>query len=570
MRHAKAHDASHFLLTPQEVITPSSPSDVAVIFAEAHHNRRHITFRSGGTSLSGQGVTDDLMLDTRKQFRQIEVLDDGARIRLGTGVTLRHANAVLARHGRRLGPDPASEVAATIGGVIANNSSGMMCGTKDNTYATLESMVLVLPSGRIINTADPAADITLRLNEPTLVNGLLMLRRRIRSNPETEAEVRRQFSLKNTMGYGVNALVDHSRPVDIARHLLIGSEGTLAFVAEATFRTVPLKRHAATALAIFESLDDAAAAVPALVEAGFDAIELMDPTSLRVAQTLPQATPEILALEVDGHTALLLELQDETGEGLTERIDAVAPVIAGLPLTAPVTPTTDAATRGQLWTIRKGLYTTVAANRPHGSAALLEDIAVPVEKLADTCRRLTGLFTKHGYEASVIFGHARDGNLHFMLNEQFSEAASLRRYRRFTRDLVKLVLEAGGTLKAEHGTGRVMAPFVADQFGDELYEIMREIKSLFDPHGILNPGVIITNDRMAHTRHLKLTTSVEPEVDACVECGYCEPVCPSKDLTLTPRQRIVLRREIAANPDDAELQRAVAESYDYANTSTLR
>src|SRR5699024_943348 len=159
------------------------------------------------------------------------------------GTTLRHVNAVLARHGRKLGPDPASEVAATVGGVIANNSSGMLCGTRDNTYATLESMVFVLPNGRIIDTDDCAAAITLRVHEPTLVNGLLMLRRRIRGNPETEAEVRRLYSIKNTMGYGVNALLDFHRPVDIARHLLIGSEGTLAFIAEATFRTLPLKRH---------------------------------------------------------------------------------------------------------------------------------------------------------------------------------------------------------------------------------------------------------------------------------------------------------------------------------------
>ncbi|GAB3815498.1 FAD-binding and (Fe-S)-binding domain-containing protein [Tessaracoccus terricola] len=568
MRRAQAHDASHFLLVPAEIATPSSANDVALLFAEARHNRRHITFRSGGTSLSGQGLTDDLLVDTRKEFRGIEVLDDGARVRVGPGATLRHVNAVLARHGRKLGPDPASEIAATVGGVVANNSSGMLCGTRDNTYATLESMVFVLPSGRVVDTSDPDADIVLRLHEPALVNGLLMLRRRIRSNPETEAEVRRQFAIKNTMGYGVNALLDFHRPVDIARHLLIGSEGTLAFVASATFRTLPLKQHGATGLAIFPSLEAATESLPALVAAGFDAIELMDATALRVAQGLPEATPELRALEVVDHTALLLELQDESVDALAERIAATIDLLAGLPLTQPVALSGEAPTRAALWKIRKGLYTTVAGNRPEGSAALLEDIAVPVERLAETCRKLTALFTKHGYEASVIFGHARDGNLHFMLNEQFDDPGSLRRYRRFTRDLVRMVLAMGGTLKAEHGTGRVMAPFVQDQYGDELFEIMREIKSLFDPTNMLNPGVLITTDRNAHTKHLKLQPKVEPEVDACVECGYCEPACPSRDLTLTPRQRIVLRRELAANPDDEELAEAVAHSYDYANNQT--
>ena len=568
MRRAQAHDASHFLLVPSEVATPADANDVAVLFAEARHNRRHLTFRSGGTSLSGQGLTDDLLVDTRKSFRHIEVLEDGARVRVGPGATLRHVNTVLARHGRKLGPDPASEIAATVGGVVANNSSGMLCGTRDNTYATLGSMVFVLPSGRVIDTADPDSDIILRLHEPTLVNGLLMLRRRIRGNPETEAEVRRLFAIKNTMGYGVNALLDFHRPVDIARHLLIGSEGTLAFIAEATFRTLPLKRHAATGLAIFASLEDATTALPSLVAAGFDAIELMDATSLRVAQGLPEATPGLRALAVEDHTALLLELQDETTGGLAERVAETTAVLDALPLTEPVALTTDGATRAALWKIRKGLYTTVAANRPAGSAALLEDIAVPVDRLAETCRKLTALFAKHGYESSVIFGHARDGNIHFMLSEHFDDPASLRRYRRFTRELVRLVLAVGGTLKAEHGTGRVMAPFVRDQYGDELYEIMREIKSLFDPTGMLNPGVVLTNDPNTHTRNLKLQPTVEPEVDSCVECGYCEPVCPSRDLTLTPRQRIVLRRELAAHPDDAELAAAVEESYDYANNET--
>ena len=567
-RRARAHDASHFLLTPSEVITPRSATDVAALFNEARQQNRRITFRSGGTSLSGQGITDDWLVDVRKSFRGVQVLDDGQRVRVGPGATLRHVNAVLARHGQRLGPDPASEIAATIGGVINNNSSGMLCGTRDNTYATLESLVFVLPSGRIIDTSDPAADVSLRLHEPTLVDGLLMLRRRIRENPDSTAEVRRQFSMKNTMGYGINALLDFHRPVDMARHLIVGSEGTLAFVAEATFRTLPLKPYAATGLAVFASLDDAATALPSLVAAGFDAIELMDATSLRVAQRLPAATDQLRTLDVVDHTALLLELQDVDRADLEARTARLGDLLDGLPLTRPVHLTEDAAERGRLWTIRKGLYTTVAGHRPSGSAALLEDVAVPVEALAYVCRELTRLFDKHGYEESVIFGHARDGNLHFMLNERFDDPASLRRYRRFTRDLVRLVLGAGGTLKAEHGTGRVMAPFVQDQYGDELYQIMREIKSLFDPTGMLNPGVIITADRDAHTRHLKPTATVEPEVDRCVECGYCEPMCPSKDLTLTPRQRIVLRRELAANPDDGELAEAVAESYQYESTDT--
>lgn len=563
-----AHDASHFLLTPTEVATPQTVDDVVALFTEAHTTDQPLTFRSGGTSLSGQAVSDSVLVDTRRFFRGIEVLDDGARVRVGPGATLSRVNAVLRRYGRRLGPDPASEIACTIGGVIANNSSGMLCGTTQNTYATLESMVMVLPSGLRVDTSQIAADMELRLQEPDLVEGLMLLRHRILRNPLSIATIKRLFSMKNTMGYGLNAFLDYRRPIDIAKALMIGSEGTLGFVAEATFKTVPLGVHCATGLAIFASLDDAADAVPSLVTAGFDAIELMDATSLRVAAGLPAATAELRELEIEDHTALLLELQCPTAEDLTGRIEATGDVLAGLPLTHPVALTQDAATRASLWQIRKGLYATVAANRTSGTAALLEDIAVPVDRLAGTCRALTALLTKHDYEATVIFGHARDGNLHFMLSENFTDPQSMRRFRRFTRDLVRLVLDAGGTLKAEHGTGRVMAPFVRDQYGEELYQVMREIKALFDPHNICNPDVIITNDTGLHVRHLKVTPAVEPEVDRCVECGYCEPVCPSKDLTLTPRQRIVLRRELAATPDDTELIEAFNGDYQYQSNET--
>ncbi len=568
LRRALSHDASHFLMTPQEIWAPKSAEQVAAALVSATTQQRHITFRAGGTSLSGQAVSDDILLDVRKHFRDIEVLDDGARVRVGVGATIRAVNAALAPYGAKLGPDPASEVACTIGGLVANNSSGMLCGTARNTYATLDSLVLALPNGLVIDTAAPDAEARLRDGAPDLVAGLLELRHELLADEAAVTEVRRQFSLKNTMGYGINSLLDFADPVDLLSHLLVGSEGTLAFVASAVFRTVPLHRHAATGLAIFDCLEDAAASIGALAAAGLDAIELMDATSLRVAQTLPAATDDLLATKIVEHTALLIEAQEATREALPERIARAEAALAELPLTSPCRLSTNAKHRQDLWAIRKGLYTTVAGNRAAGTSALLEDVAVPVPQLAPMCRSLIELIDQNGYEGSVIFGHAKDGNLHFMLNEDFTDEAKLRRYQRFTEALVELVLSFGGTCKAEHGTGRAMAPFVAAQYGAKLYRMMRTIKQLFDPAGILNPGVLITEDAAEYVRNLKTPVTVDPETDRCVECGYCEPICPSKNLTLTPRQRIVLRREAAAHPDDRELAAALAADANYSLADT--
>jgi D-lactate dehydrogenase len=564
-RLAFAHDASHYLLVPQAVVAPWDAGQVAALLRVSAERGVPLTFRSGGTSLSGQATADGVLVDTRRNFRQIEVLDDGARVRVQPGATVRAVNTRLARYGRKLGPDPASESACTIGGVVANNSSGMACGTEFNTYRTLESAVLVLPSGTVIDTGAPDADERLRTLEPEVYEGLARLRDRVRGNAASVDRIRTLFSIKNTMGYGVNSYVDHDRPVDVLLHLVVGSEGTLAFVASATFATVPAYPHLATALLMFPDLAAATGSLPALVDAGFATIELLDATSLRVGQTDPGATPELRALEVRDHTALLVEHQRPTAEELDERVAASRRVVDDLPLTGPGALSTDAATRASLWHIRKGLYTAVAGARPSGTTALLEDIAVPVERLLPTCTDLTEMFDRHGYRGSVIFGHAKDGNVHFMLNEDFDEPGNIERYLRFTDDMVDLVLGHDGTLKAEHGTGRIMAPFVRRQYGDELYEVMQETKRLLDPHGLLNPGVLLDEDPAGHISHLKSTPTVEVEVDRCVECGYCEPVCPSKDLTTTPRRRIVLRREMARARDagDGALLARLEDEYQY-------
>ena len=542
--HALSHDASHYLLNPKVIAIPKDKFEVSELFLKAEQLGIPITFRSGGTSLSGQAVGDGILVDTRSNFRKVEVRDSGLLVTMEPGVTVRAVNSRLLRHKRILGPDPASEIACTIGGVIANNSSGMTCGIHSNTYQTLRAMTFVLPSGSIIDTSRENSDQDLKEKEPRIYEGLLSLRDRIRANTESMARIKELYSLKNTMGYGLNSFVDFDRPIEILQHLIVGSEGTLAFVAEVTLETVPLHSHAATALLVFESLHQATTALPSLVELGFAAIELMDAASLRVGQRDEKAPKFLKAIDIKDQAALLIELRHHDKKGLAEGIERVSKVIKSISLSEDFSFETEVETRENIWLIRKGLYALVASNRESGTTALLEDIAVPVEKIFMMCQELKRMFVQYDYQDSVIFGHAKDGNIHFLINEDFSHQRGIERYRAFTEEMVEIVLSFGGTLKAEHGTGRIMAPFVRRQYGDELFEVMFEVKLLIDPNGILNPGVLMTRTGREHVESLKIPHRVEPEVDLCVECGYCEPSCPSKDLTLTPRQRIVLQREL--------------------------
>ncbi|WP_312672776.1 FAD-binding and (Fe-S)-binding domain-containing protein [Microbacterium sp.] len=569
-RFARAHDASHYLLVPDAVLSPADAEGVARAFSAVRAAGRTLTFRSGGTSLSGQGISGDILVDTRSHFRDIHIEDDGAAVRVGPGATVRQVNTRLARYRRKLGPDPASEIACTIGGVVANNSSGMACGITENSYQTITSMVVVLPSGTVLDTGRADAADVLRAAEPALFAGLSSLRERLLAAPENVAFLRQQFSMKNTMGYGLNALLDFDDPVRILEHLLIGSEGTLGFVAEARFRTIEVRPAIATGLLVFETLSAAMIALPALTELGLATIELLDAASLRVAQSLSDVPAAISEIDVQGHAALLVEVHAADDEGLAVASATAQAHFDALPLAVAPRLTTDAGERAALWHVRKGLYTAVAGARPSGTTALLEDIVVPVPRLLATCERLIELFAEHGYEGSVIFGHAKDGNVHFLLNERFDDPDSVARYRRFTDDLVELVLAQEGSLKAEHGTGRIMAPFVRRQYGDELTDMMWEIKRLFDPDGILNPGVVLSDDPDSYLQDLKRVPTVEREVDRCVECGYCEPTCPSKSITLTPRQRIVLRRDMAwaEEQGDTALLRDLRADYDYDGVQT--
>jgi D-lactate dehydrogenase len=570
-RIAWANDASVYRLVPRAVVFPRDTSEVRALFAFCRERRLPLTFRAAGTSLSGQAVTDGLLAVVSRHWRGIELLDGGRRVRVEPGAIGGAVNDRLRPHGRKLGPDPASINACMMGGILANNSSGMCCGVADNAYHTLESIRFVLPDGSEFDTALADAAVRFSREAPRLERGLTELRRRVLDSPRLVERIRAKYRMKNTMGYSLNAFLDHRHPLDLLARLLVGSEGTLAFIAQAVLRTVPDPPWKATALLLFPDVPSACAAIGPLAGSGARALELMDRASLRSIEGRPGIDPTLASLP-PAAAALLTEYQTQTEEQLASALRAAAAVVPSLPLIVEPRFTRDPVEQGSLWAVRKGLIPSVGAFRRRGTSFIIEDVVFPVERLADGVRELGRLFAAHGYEDAIVFGHAKDGNLHFVLTQAFDDPAEVARYDAFMHELAGVVaVRYGGALKAEHGTGRNMAPFVEAEWGTEALGIMRELKRLVDPDGLLNPGVILNDDPRAHVTYLKDLPQVDEGVDPCIECGFCERVCPSRDLTLTPRQRIVVRRELArlrADPQGAAQLAEIEADHDYAVVET--
>jgi D-lactate dehydrogenase len=568
---AFASDASFYRLIPKAVAFAGSVEDVRGLFRLSHEQKIPMTFRAAGTSLSGQSVSDGILVEVARNWRGIQVLDGGAKVKVQPGVIGAHVNHALKFFKAKMGPDPASINTCTVGGILSNNSSGMCCGVSQNAYHTLESLTFVLPSGTVIDTATPDADERFRTAEPALAQGLLKLKAELQSNPPLAARIRSKYLTKNTTGYSLNAFIDFDRPVDIFRNLLVGSEGTLAFIAEAVLKSVPDLPVKVTAFLIFPDLHAACASIVPLRDAGAAALELLDRASLKSVENQAGIPPGIKTLP-EGAAALLVEFQgrDESVRAELERI-ALA-TTAGLNLMEPARFTHDPVEQALFWKIRSGTFPSVGSVRKRGTTVLIEDVAFPIERLADAAVDLTKLFAKHGYDEGIIFGHAKDGNLHFVITQSFNDQTAVDRYSRFIDDVVELVVKKyDGALKAEHGTGRNMAPFVEAEWGPEAKAVMEQLKDLVDPLRLLNPGVILNADPKCHLADLKPMPGVEEEVDKCIECGYCEPKCPSRELTLTPRQRIVVRREMArleANHEDPALLSSLQEAFPYMALDT--
>ncbi len=567
-RIAYASDASFYHLVPAAVVQPKDLSELRALLAYSQAHSLPLTFRTAGTSLSGQAITDGLLVDLSKHWRGVEVREQGAAIWVQPGVIGAHANLLLRDYRRKIGPDPASITACMLGGILANNASGMCCGVSQNAYHTLRSLAFVLPNGLSFDTAQPADYSRFDAECPEIAAELLALRQQLLNKPDLTARIRAKYRQKNTTGYSLNAFLDYQLPLDILAHLLIGSEGTLAMISEAVLNTVPDKPFKYTGLMIFASIKEACEALPDLQQSGAEAIELLDDASLRALP--PISISPWLAEVPAGACALLVEYQAQTAQDSELQAERAADLLEQFTLLAPPRFSREPEQQALLWKLRKGLYPSVGAVRASGSTVLIEDVVFPIEHLPEAVQGLHRLFQAHGYPEAIIFGHAKDGNLHFVLTQSFNTETETARYDALMQDLTQLVLRLDGGLKAEHGTGRNMAPFVEAEWGPEAYQIMLRLKRVIDPENLLNPGVIINASPKAHLEHLKQLPGVDAEVDRCTECGFCEPVCPSRRVTLTPRQRIVLRREmqrLQAAGEQAKLS-ALKAQYQYSGIET--
>jgi len=557
---AVATDASFYQVRPRILLDVLTPDEMLRVLDLCARERLPVTFRAAGTSLSGQALGEGVLIRIARGWRGIRVSEGGTRITLEPGVIGAQANRALKPYARKIGPDPATIHNCMIGGIVANNASGMCCGTDQNTYRTMESLkaMLVLKNGLdlrtvMLDTSDAGSRAQFAREHPEVLNALTAMRNEVLGDSALAERIRRKYRIKNTLGYSLNALVDFEDPIEILAHLMVGSEGTLGFISEITYRTVDDFPHRSCALLYFKTLSDACRAAAFFQALPIQAAELMDRTSLRKVEDRP-GMPAILKTLDEQTTALLIETRASNPSVLKEQVATISKALEVLDLVKAPEFSSDPKVYEPWWDIRRGLFPSVGRGRKPGTVVIIEDVAFPIESLASATEDLVRLFREHGYEEAILFGHALAGNLHFSFAQDFQSSSEIERYAGLMSGLADLGVRWDGSLKAEHGTGRNMAPFVEREWGAKAYSLMKRIKAVLDPSGLFNPGVLLNDSPTVHLESLKTIPAVDPLIDECIECGFCEVHCPSRELTVTPRQRIAAFRELARRGHDREYE----------------
>ncbi|WP_298439752.1 FAD-binding and (Fe-S)-binding domain-containing protein [uncultured Ferrimonas sp.] len=569
-RVAWGTDASFYQKRPQVVVHPNTETEVAAAMAECHAAKTPVTFRAAGTALCGQAISDSVLMVAGGNWDQYEVLDGGERIKVQAGVIGSKINQLLNPLGWKFGPDPATIASAMAAGIVANNASGMNCGTHANSYQLLESARIVMADGFVLDTASEASRKEFSAKYPQVLAGIEQIRDEIAADEEMTARIKRKYGIKNVTGFGMNSFVDHSDPFDIILKLMVGSEGTLGFLSEMTMKSVPKASHSASAMIYFDSLRGACEAIVELRKEAFEetgAAELLDNFALKAVAASKYKTPEFLSDIHKDVTAVLFETFGSSQAEIDANVAKMGAIMAKHGLYKEVEFTQDAAEIANMWAIRKAIFPLAGSMRPAGTSCIIEDIAFPIEVLPEATIDLQNLSFEHGYNDAVIYGHALEGNYHVIFSQDFSTKEEIDRFDGFMDAVVELVAgKYDGSLKAEHGTGFGMAAFVEREWGTPIYNMMKRVKQVMDPNGILNPGVIINDDPHCHSKGFKPLPEVHEIVDKCIECGFCEQHCVSHSLTLSPRQRTAVSRvmkTLETTGNEPEVLAALKENFQY-------
>uniref|UniRef100_UPI004027D8A5 FAD-binding and (Fe-S)-binding domain-containing protein n=1 Tax=Prevotella sp. TaxID=59823 RepID=UPI004027D8A5 len=568
-RLAWGTDASFYRIVPQIVIRSDSETEISGILKAAQAHRLPVTFRAAGTSLSGQSISDSILVVAGKHWEKYEILDHGKTIRLQPGLIGQRVNDLLKPYGRKLGPDPASVKSAMVGGIVMNNASGMNCGTHANSDKMMNSVRIILADGTVLDTGDEASRKAFRKARPNFIRSIEQLRDKVRANKKLCDRINYKYAIKNVTGLNILPFVRFDDPFDIIAHLMVGSEGTLAFLAGVSMNTEYDYPFKASAMLYFKDIREACKAVVAMKKLVDDkgqwivkSAELLDKKSLA---SVNDTTGE-------GLTAILTETKASTAEKLRANISKIEECLKAFTTYVPVRFTDKPEEYSKFWAMRSGVFPAVGGTRKLGTTCLIEDVAFHIEDLPDATADLQELIARHGYDDACIYGHTLEGNYHFIINQSFDSDAEVRRYESLMNDVKTLVVDKyDGSLKAEHGTGRNMAPFVRYEWGDDAYAVMKAVKQLFDPNGLLNPGVIFNDDPKCHIKHFKPLPMTDPIVDRCIECGFCEVNCLTCGFALSSRQRIVIQREMTrlrnTGEDPRRLQQLEKE-YKYWGNAT--
>ncbi len=617
-------DASFYRQIPQVVIRSDGEEEISKIVQLCKKHKLPFTFRAAGTSLSGQSCTDSVLIVAGKHWEKYEIGENQDTIKLQPGIVGGRVNEILKPYGRVFPPDPASIGSAMVGGIVINNASGMNCGVHANSDRMMVSAKIILTDGTVLDTGDSASRERFSRSHSEFIAKIEALRDKVRADEELSSRIRNKYSIKNVTGLNLRPLIAYDDPFDIIAHSMVGSEGTLAFLSEVTMKTLKDYPFKASAMVYFLTMKESCEAVVAMkkMKAGEEDLEysaenlvvksaeMLDYKSLSSVDdpVYLQYKKDVDAGKIEGvapgdyHnlTAILTETKGITHEQLLDKIAKIKECLSGFRLYIPCEFTEDPAVYGKYWAIRSGIFPSVGGTRPVGTSCLIEDVAFPIESLPEATVKLQKLIADHGYDDACIYGHAFEGNYHFILNQSFADEHEVARYAEMMRDVAKLVVEGyDGSLKAEHGTGRNMAPFVKYEWGDKAYDVMKELKAIFDPDGLLNQGVIFNDDPDCFIKCLKplpvldydfdkvpdgghylmdpaLSTAKETieqvkRANKCIECGFCEVNCMSCGLTLSSRMRIAVQREIrhlTATGSNPERLATLKKQYKYYGDQT--